>query len=695
MKEVFMVSLLFVFLSSARTQTQFWTQTNGPYGGTVYGLARDSVGRLYACTPTSGVFRSTDAGASWQRASEGLLSQFTYDLAVTPAGTLLATSSSWGVFRSTDFGHTWVNAGLIGTRASSIAAHFNGRVFVATIDSGLFRSTDDGLSWQQILPPVGFRYYVGVGITPLGSVLTSSNRDGVVRSTDGGDTWHDTNLDTLAATYCAFGNYKLYAGAFGDVYRSSDDGLTWARCWLNRTDPIALTVDHSGIIIAGLRYNGIVRSTNDGQTWTQTTITNRSVYALITTTENETYAATENGGVFVTSDGGATWSSRNEGLSCTGVSSVASGKSGELYAATYTNGVFRSTNNGLTWLQTSLSNDDFYCVAVDTDGHAFAGGFNYFYRSTDHGSSWIASPVYYYAVSCAVSPQNIVFSDVAIAGLRRSTDHGVSWQDVGMEGYEIVGYAFDSSGVFFTGGFANMPGTRTNNPPTLFRSTDQGLTWSPLGSEISVTSLVCNQIGDVFAGDYFGRVHVSTDSGNNWDMLSLQAYYPVWSIVANQRNHLFAGTDGNGVYRSLDGGETWTPATTGLTNMSIRSLVIDEDGYLFAGTNGSGVFRSSEPTTTSVDQELAEAPRSFLLFQNYPSPFNPSTTIRYGLPHASFVTLTIYNTLGQQVARLVNEQQQAGYHETVFRGDRLASGVYFYRLQAGDFVASKKLLLLK
>jgi hypothetical protein len=81
--------------------------------------------------------------------------------------------------------------------------------------------------------------------------------------------------------------------------------------------------------------------------------------------------------------------------------------------------------------------------------------------------------------------------------------------------------------------------------------------------------------------------------------------------------------------------------------------------------------------------------------QNYPNPFNPSTTIRYDLPHNSFVNLTVYNKLGQQVTKLVNEQQPAGYHDVVFRGDGLASGVYFYRIQAGDFVASKKLLLLK
>jgi hypothetical protein len=99
--------------------------------------------------------------------------------------------------------------------------------------------------------------------------------------------------------------------------------------------------------------------------------------------------------------------------------------------------------------------------------------------------------------------------------------------------------------------------------------------------------------------------------------------------------------------------------------------------------------------TTDISTDRSTIVKGYSLSQNYPNPFNPTTTIRYGLPHNSFVTLTVYNTLGQQVAQLVNEQQQAGYHDAMFRGDGLASGVYFYRIQAGDFVAGRKLLLLK
>jgi len=88
-------------------------------------------------------------------------------------------------------------------------------------------------------------------------------------------------------------------------------------------------------------------------------------------------------------------------------------------------------------------------------------------------------------------------------------------------------------------------------------------------------------------------------------------------------------------------------------------------------------------------------PQKFELSQNYPNPFNPSTVIRYGLPSRAAVKLSVYNMLGELVVTLVNGEQEAGYYEVVFENPGLASGVYLYRLQAGDFVETRKLVLLR
>ena len=106
----------------------------------------------------------------------------------------------------------------------------------------------------------------------------------------------------------------------------------------------------------------------------------------------------------------------------------------------------------------------------------------------------------------------------------------------------------------------------------------------------------------------------------------------------------------------------------------------------------------SEPIKVQVAAGALDAKMvlgQFEIGQNFPNPFNPSTTIRYGMPIKSHVTLAVFNTLGQQVASLVNETQEAGYHEVRFDGTTLASGVYFYRIQAGSFVQTKRLIYLR
>ncbi len=90
-----------------------------------------------------------------------------------------------------------------------------------------------------------------------------------------------------------------------------------------------------------------------------------------------------------------------------------------------------------------------------------------------------------------------------------------------------------------------------------------------------------------------------------------------------------------------------------------------------------------------------EIPKHYSLMQNFPNPFNPVTVIRYGLPAQSSVKLEVYNTLGQRIFTLVDDIVEAGYHEVPFNASHLPSGVYIYRLQAGGFVESRKLLLLK
>ena len=123
------------------------------------------------------------------------------------------------------------------------------------------------------------------------------------------------------------------------------------------------------------------------------------------------------------------------------------------------------------------------------------------------------------------------------------------------------------------------------------------------------------------------------------------------------------------------------------------TAAIDDEGNVYALMDLDLVKISEiKPTDT---QQIAEIPDMFELKQNYPNPFNPTTTIRYSLPEQSHVIIEVFSITGQLVATLVNENQPAGHHQAVFDGSKLTSGIYLYRMHAGDFSAIKKLTLVK
>ncbi len=112
------------------------------------------------------------------------------------------------------------------------------------------------------------------------------------------------------------------------------------------------------------------------------------------------------------------------------------------------------------------------------------------------------------------------------------------------------------------------------------------------------------------------------------------------------------------------------------------------------GTIDDSLIVANEVTNIEENNYVG-IPKEYKLQQNYPNPFNPSTTISFELPQKSEVNLTIYNTLGQVVATLINEVKQAGQHQIVFDASDLPNGVYIYRINAGSYSAAKKMILLK
>jgi hypothetical protein len=136
--------------------------------------------------------------------------------------------------------------------------------------------------------------------------------------------------------------------------------------------------------------------------------------------------------------------------------------------------------------------------------------------------------------------------------------------------------------------------------------------------------------------------------------------------------------------------------------LTTQACWVDGSGNVYvAGTSQRDDFSNAATIlkyaqiTVSVEPDGTGLPGTFSLSQNYPNPFNPSTTIQFALPKSGRVELKVYNTLGQEVVTLVNEEKVAGIYSALWNAGGVASGVYFFRLQAGEFTQTRKLLLLK
>jgi hypothetical protein len=207
----------------------------------------------------------------------------------------------------------------------------------------------------------------------------------------------------------------------------------------------------------------------------------------------------------------------------------------------------------------------------------------------------------------------------------------------------------------------------------------------------------------VFIGTRGSSLFYSSDDGASWDLrysglTDVLPERPEIMSLAFGGDDIFAGLP-YGVFVSTNGGQSWSMWNEGLEviyqNSSTIYTLATHNGYAFAGVGGRSVWRRPLSEVATGVREPLTHPTAFSLEQNFPNPFNPSTTIRYALPQRAHVRLTMFNTLGQQVSTLVNELQEAGYHDVRFDGSGLASGVYFYRLQVKDFIQTNRLLIVR
>jgi photosystem II stability/assembly factor-like uncharacterized protein len=397
------------------------------------------------------------------------------------------------------------------------------------------------------------------------------------------------------------------------------------------------------------------------------------------------------------------WQSTN-GPNKGGVWSLAVDGQERIYALT-DSGLYRSTDDGQNWtpLNVASRGDGFgLSVAVAPSGDVFASdsaGMGV-WHSTDNGDTWTHRASNFWAPTDMVfHPSGSIFYK-AWTGIYRSTDSGMSWDSVNGIGGQCI--ETDLAGNIYAIQKASPP----DNIDRCYRSTDNGNFWVWTGSpNVGVFlseyfDLIITPSGQLlYAASCFGSgLYASTDAGVSWSRKQIVEYGHVETpaLAMNSSGGIFCGGCGvrGGVIMSTDDATTWSILNAGLADTCVYSLAISPSGHIYAGTMSGTVFRSVNPTT-SIDDRSSKVPETFLLQQNYPNPFNPTTSILFELPVRAHVTLKVSDLLGREVATLINEPLEPGVKSIEFAPRNLSSGVYFYQVRAGAFVATKKMILMR
>jgi len=361
---------------------------------------------------------------------------------------------------------------------------------------------------------------------------------------------------------------------------------------------------------------------------------------------------------------------------------------------------FWTVDGGAEWHKRSLSGGIWRSIYFLNDSIGFVGGTKIM-KTTNSGFTWTvvkdlpqirlieSFDFLDDSTGFAVGGQRLFYNAIIL----KTTDVGNTWNEVSSPTqdchYSISAYKISetSSRIVIVG-----------NSGTIFTSTDQGNSWSTQVTNrphLLDVQFISADLGWISS---YARIYRTSNGGEDWFYTSVDPSHveDYWTIFFADSIRGWTSS-GRKIHASSDGGITWEEQWESNTpeNPWIYSIYfIDKDMGWASGSYGL-ILSTQNGGITFAREKNFDHPNNYTLSQNYPNPFNPSTSIHYQFPELSFVTLKVYDVLGREVTILVNEEKPAGIYEVEFDGVNLPSGIYLYRLYAGNFIETKKMVLLK
>lgn len=640
------------------------------------------------------ILKTTNGGVNWNVMFVGKKTYLNGISFINASTGIICGQSS--IFKTTTGGLNWIT--LLDTSFTTfrtIKMIDENNIFLLGRNN-LFYSKNGGLTWspKNINTGLNDMFFFN---KDTGYIVGS---DLVVRTKDGGESFQYFNFRS-GNNYLSV-NFKDYntgiitfvgpnSNYTGSV-KTTNSGISWTcpNCgWFQTVPYYAKFNGNYGIGTEA----GILFSTNFGESWNNANSTNSSYLSGLGFADaNNCFGVGDNGRILKSTNRGMDWENLNRYSVFADLRDVivfsnnvilVFGRSG------YNGIIYRTTDSGQNWnvaYTDTVQNSGIYKAKFINDNTGFAvGQGGEIVKTTTSGQNW-------FNIDFSTTPYRAITSlsndDIIIAGINGtiiiSNDLGLSWK------YANSSTTNNLFGIEFIN---DNTGFSVGSYGTILKSTDSGENWfginSPTNNHLYDINFFDDSIG--IAVGFSGTILRTTNSGMNWMIVNGGVSDYLLGVKAVNENIYIVGR--GLILKSINKGESWTMEDV-VYGGDLLGLNFRDSSSVYAVGQGGTIMREFKTIPINIISNNSIV-NSYSISQNYPNPFNPITKINYELPITNNVSIKVYDVLGKQVKTLVNEKQNAGSYSVDFNGVNLPSGVYFYRLESGEFSDIKRMILVK
>ncbi len=621
------VLIIFLFLSTQLIAQDYWTQLNGPFGGSVVDLVVHSSGAAVAATSGNGIWRSTDQGGTWTKLTTGSDVFFT-DLDVDPSGNIYATAFN-RIYKSTDGGASFPNLNSTGIATSirRIKAASSTKIYLALSNNNIFKSTNSGATFNIASSDITTQVN-DLDVNPANTeiVYVSTQGQGVKVSEDGGLNFNVAISGSITSSEAV---YSLVVNSAGVAFALTSSGphmkaiTSGSNVWasIKGTIPDAsffgqLAFDASeNLYLANTNTRKVYSGNTLGTVWNAGTsypahITSTS---LLVISASNWLMSSNPGGVFKTTNSGAAWTDANGGFKSLSPSQIfvppTPSRIFVAYGLSGGNGYLQSNDDGSTWINQSASPVDrsingFVKLA---DNSVIAYGYNGVIRSTGTiGNSWTSQNTTN-SLTQVVTYDGVNLFSFANQNLLKSTDQGVTWVPTAITGLtgSINKIQVDA---------ANNIYARTNNA-ILYKILNGASTATSIRSSVfndfSVTANATTTV--VYALNNTTQLDVSSDAGATWTSKSINSTFSATKIWAYRNNIVVTGSSASNSFNtSKDNGSTWTNNAFLESTARIADVTLNSSEVAYVATTNSTAYK----TISTIIPPVAPTGLTVLGFDN-------------------------------------------------------------------------------